>query len=68
MRCLLFQGDHVVSFEDLPGVSEREAVTQARAILSSAPAHSCDGFELWELARLVLRQEKSQSLRVPALR
>jgi hypothetical protein len=45
---------HIVGVEELPGLSDQEAVEKAHR-LSAQRKDPLDGFEVWERARVVLQ-------------
>jgi hypothetical protein len=57
MRCFFLKSGHIVGVELLPGLSDQEAVEQSHKLFAQAPEGRFDGFEVWELTRLVSRHE-----------
>ena len=55
MRCYFLKGGHIEAVEELPGLSDDEAVAKAR-ILFSERSHLFDGFEVWDRTRVIIRQ------------
>ena len=66
MRCFFMRSGHIVSVEAMPGLSDDETIKQAWAVFVERQAGSnYDGFEVWDLARMVFqypapRADKSQ--------
>jgi hypothetical protein len=54
MRCYLMRSGHIEKVEELPGLSDRQAIEKAHAIFE-ASKHRFDGFELWDRARVIIR-------------
>jgi hypothetical protein len=55
MRCYFMRGGHIASVEELPGLSDEEAMAKADALFSERK-HLFDGFELWDRARVIVRR------------
>lgn len=60
MRCYLMRGGHIVSVEMLPGLSDQEAIEQSHRIFAERAENQYDGFELWDMARVVTRHLGSE--------
>jgi hypothetical protein len=54
MQCYFMRDGHIEAVEELPGVSEEEAITKAHALFSERKQHF-EGFELWDRARVLIR-------------
>ena len=50
MQCYFMRDGHIEAVEELPGVSEEEAITKAHVLFSERKQHF-EGFELWDRAR-----------------
>jgi hypothetical protein len=61
MRCYFTLGGHIAAVEELPDLSDDEAIAKAHALFSERK-HIFEGFELWDLARVVARYPESDSL------
>jgi hypothetical protein len=56
MRCYFMRGGHIKAVEELPGLSDDEAVEKSIDMFAARRAeHSYDGFEVWERSRMVLQ-------------
>jgi hypothetical protein len=60
MRCYFTRGGHIAAVEELPDLSDDEAIAKAHALFSERK-HIFEGFELWDLARVVARYPESDS-------
>lgn len=54
MRCYFLSGGHIVSVEELLGLSDEAAVTKAHELYEERKA-LYEGFEVWERTRVVVR-------------
>ena len=54
MRCYFMRGGHIEAVEELPGLSDEEAIAKAHALFSERK-HLFEGFELWDRTRLIIR-------------
>ena len=54
MRCYFMRGGRIEAVEELPGLSDEEAIVKARALFSGRK-HSFEGFELWNRTRVIIR-------------
>jgi hypothetical protein len=54
VRCYFMKAGHIVGVEELPGLSDQEAVEKAH-LLFAQRKDPLDGFEVWERARVVLQ-------------
>ena len=50
MRCYFMRDGHIEAVEELPGLSDEEAIAKAHALFSERKQHF-EGFELWDRAR-----------------
>jgi hypothetical protein len=56
MRCFFMRGGHIQAVEELPGLSDEEAVEKARQMFDERKAaRNYDGFEVWFLDRMVIQ-------------
>ena len=54
MRLFLMRAGHIASVEELPGLSDEEAIAKAHALFS-ARKYRFEGFELWDRTRVLFR-------------
>ena len=54
MRCYFMRGGHIEAVEELPGLSDEQALAKAHALFSERK-HTFEGFELWNRARVIIR-------------
>ena len=54
MHCYFFKGGQIEAVEELSGLSEDEAVKKAHLLFSERD-QLFDGFELWQLTRLIAK-------------
>jgi hypothetical protein len=54
MRCYFMRGGRIEAVEELPGLSDEEAIAKAHALFSERE-HLFEGFELWDRARVLIR-------------
>ncbi len=54
MQCYFMRGGRIEVVEELPGLSDEEAIAKAHALFSERK-HSFEGFELWDRARVLIR-------------
>jgi hypothetical protein len=59
MRCYFTRGGHIAAVEELPDLSD-EAIAKAHALFAERK-HIFEGFELWDLARVIARYPESDS-------
>jgi hypothetical protein len=55
MRCYFIKGGHIQAVEELPGLSDEQAVEKSHRLFAAKPEGRFDGFEVWERARVVLQ-------------
>jgi hypothetical protein len=56
MRCFFMRAGHIQTVEEMPGLSDEEAVAKARQMFDERKESLWyDGFEVWELARMVIQ-------------
>jgi hypothetical protein len=54
MHCFFMRSGRIAGVEELPGLSDEEAVEKSRSLFASRRAQfAYDGFEVWERARVV---------------
>ena len=58
MRCYFMRAGHIEAVEELPGLSDQEAIAKAHALFSERKQHF-EGFELWDRARVLIRHPLS---------
>ncbi len=54
MRCYFLKDGHIKSVQELPDLTEAEAIEQAR-LLFSERSQLFEGFELWDRDRFIIR-------------
>jgi hypothetical protein len=54
MRCYFMRDGHIEAVEELPGLSNEEAISKAHALFSERK-HFFEGFELWDRTRVLIR-------------
>jgi hypothetical protein len=65
MRCYFMRGSHIAGVEELPGLSDEEAVTKARALFEERRVKlAYDGFEVLERARVLVQYPPALSAEV----
>jgi hypothetical protein len=64
MRCYFIKNAHIVGVEDLSGSTDKEAIEKAHALFADR-ADNPDGFEVWELSRIVWQQPKPETPSAP---
>jgi hypothetical protein len=55
MRCYFMKGGHIAGFEELPGLSDRQAIDRAVDLFTARKRERLDGFEVWNGSRIVLQ-------------
>jgi hypothetical protein len=56
MRCYFMRDGHIQDVEELFDLSDQEAITKGRALYEEHKTKfSYDGFEVWDLARIVFQ-------------
>lgn len=56
MRCYFMRDGHIASVEELPGLSDEEAVARSQRLFEERKAEfHYDGFEVWLLARMIIQ-------------
>jgi hypothetical protein len=59
MRCFLMRSGHIAAVEDLPGLSDQQAIERCREIFDARKLESeFEGFEVWELARMLIQHRE----------
>jgi hypothetical protein len=57
MRCFLMRSGHIAAVEELPGMTDQEAVEKCRAIFEARKSITgFNGFEVWDRARMVIQE------------
>lgn len=59
MRCYFMRGGHIQAAEELPGLTDAEAVEKGRA-LYAARQNEFDGFEVWDRTRVLVQYPDPQ--------
>ncbi len=54
MRCYFMRDGHIEAVEELPGLSDDEAIAKAHALFSER-RRSFEAFELWDRTRVLVR-------------
>jgi hypothetical protein len=56
MRCYFMRDGHIAGVEELPDLSDEEAVVKGRQLFEARKAQfSYDGFEVWKLAQVLIQ-------------
>jgi hypothetical protein len=56
MRCYFMRAGHIASVEAIPGLPDDETIPRARELFEERrQSYAYDGFEVWELARVVFQ-------------
>jgi hypothetical protein len=57
LRCYFMRGGHIVSVEAIPGLSDQKTIEKAWDLFSQKLKDNFDfdGFEVWELSRMVFQ-------------
>jgi hypothetical protein len=56
MRCYFMRDGHIVSVEELPGLSDEEAIRKGRELFEARKTRSAfDGFEVWKLKQMLIQ-------------
>jgi hypothetical protein len=56
MRCYFMRNGHIAGVEELPGLSDEEAVQKGRELFEARKVQSAfDGFEVWRLAEMLVQ-------------
>jgi hypothetical protein len=58
MRCYFMRDGHIEAVEELPGLSDEQAIAKAHALFSERK-HLFEGFEVWDRARVLIRHPES---------
>jgi hypothetical protein len=64
MQCYFMRDGHIEAVQELPGVSEEEAIAKAHALFSER-RHSFEGFELWDRSRVLVRHPEPAAANSP---
>lgn len=54
MRCYFMRGGHIQSVEELPGLTDAEAVEKAHALFAERK-REFEGFEVWDRSRVLIQ-------------
>jgi hypothetical protein len=56
MRCYFMRAGHIAGVEAIPGLPDDEAIRRARELFEERrQSYAYDGFEVWDLARVVFQ-------------
>jgi hypothetical protein len=56
MRCYFMRGGHIAGVEAIPGLPDDETVRRTRELFEERrQSFAYDGFEVWDLARMVFQ-------------
>ncbi len=56
MRCYFMRDGHIASVEELPGLSDEEAIEKGRELFEARKAQKAfDGFEVWKLEKMLIQ-------------
>jgi len=56
MRCYFMRAGHIAGVEAIPGLSDEETVKRARELFEeNRQSYAYDGFEVWDLPRVVFQ-------------
>jgi hypothetical protein len=58
MRCYFMRDGHIEAVEEVPGLSDEEAIAKAHALFSERK-HLFEGFEVWDRTRVLIRHPES---------
>jgi hypothetical protein len=58
MRCYFMRAGRIEAVEELPGLSDEQAVAKAHALFSERK-HKFEGFELWNRTRVIIRHPEA---------
>lgn len=56
MRCYFLRRGHIVAVEELPGLSDEQAVEKARCLFAARRGvYDLEGFEVWKRTQVVFQ-------------
>jgi hypothetical protein len=56
VRCFFMRSGHIAGVEELPGLSDEEAVEKGRQLFEARKTgFSYDGFEVWKLSQVLIQ-------------
>jgi hypothetical protein len=58
MRCYFMRGGRIEAVEELPGLSDEQAVAKAHALFAERK-HKFEGFELWNRTQVIVRHPET---------
>ena len=61
MRCYFMRGGRIEAIEELPGLSNEQAVAKSHALFAERK-HKFEGFELWNRTRVIIRHPEAAAL------
>jgi hypothetical protein len=54
VQCFFMRAGHIAGVEELPGLSDEEAVAKSRDLFAARRSKfAYDGFEVWKLSRMI---------------
>jgi hypothetical protein len=65
MRCFFMRNGHIGGVEELPGLSDDEAIAKGRELFEHRKAQKFDGFEIWERSRMLIQYPEPTSVVAP---
>jgi hypothetical protein len=65
MRCYFMRNGHIVSVEEMPGLSDEEAVAKGRHLFEERAPQGFDGFEVWDRARMLIQYPEPTPIVTP---
>jgi len=62
MRCYFMRSGHIAGVEELPGLSDEEAIAKSRELFyERKPKFAYDGFEVWKLDRMIIQHPAARA-------
>lgn len=55
MRCYFMKGGHIQAVEELPGLTDEQAIEKSHNLFAAKTPSQFDGFEVWDRTRVVIR-------------
>ena len=56
VRCYFMRDGHIAGVEELPGLSDEEAIQKGRELFEARKTqHAFDGFEVWKLEKMLIQ-------------
>jgi hypothetical protein len=67
MRCYFMRDGHIAGVEEMPGLSDEEAIEKGRQMFEARKARfAYDGFEVWKLAQVLTQYPAPTEAQEPA--